>query len=104
MIILYNLNIADCNHVGSIYTLQHAQSAAVSGLNLTYELLGIGTAPQHFTIVGNQVRTTSTLRLNCNQDYTLYIRATDSAGKIANSIISEHARSHHQPFICCCNH
>ena len=87
MIILYNLIIVDCHHVGSIYTLQHAQSAAVSGLNLTYELLGIDTAPQHFTIVGNQVRTTSTLRLNCNQDYTLYIRATDSAGKILNDTL-----------------
>ena len=76
------LLIVDCDHVGAIYTLTHYDPDTGYGGNVTYDILGIGGAQQHFVIVNDQVRTTSSLKLNCNYEYQLYIRAQDNAGKL----------------------
>lgn len=75
--------ISDCDHVGAIYTITHSDpdTGADYGGNVTYQITGAADAPLRFTIFGNQVRTTSSLRLNCNTNYRLRIQAIDNAGK-----------------------
>lgn len=74
--------LVDCDDVGSIYTLRYSDADRNPFFsNVSVEILGLGSAAQHFVVVGDQVRTSPSLKDNCNSNYELLIRVKDNGGE-----------------------
>lgn len=73
--------------MGSIFTVRYRDSDTddLYG-NVTLEIVGLGSAVQQFVVNGDQVRTNPSLRLNCQTDYQLIIRATDGGGNVSDRL------------------
>ena len=87
--IFFILFILECDHVGPIYTVRYQDQDENEAFNqVKLEIVGLGRASQHFVIENDEVKTNSSLRLNCDTNYELIIRATDNGGTSFHLLLS----------------